>query len=71
MSNKRRIPKLSRSILINVLLATIVSTSLLGALWIHSEYATFHTESLAMKERFLTSYKEMIKNEVDKASLLY
>ncbi len=68
MINKHSKPKLSRSILKNMLLATVLSTGLLGTLWIHSEYKTFRTESGAIREKFLTSYKELLKTEVNKAS---
>jgi PAS domain S-box-containing protein len=51
-----------------MLLAAVLSTGLLGTLWIHSEYITFRTESGAIREKFFTSYKEFLKTEVNKAS---
>jgi two-component system, cell cycle sensor histidine kinase and response regulator CckA len=59
--------KLSRSIIVNLLLATILSIGLLGSLWIQSEYAQLKTELSAMRENFLSSHKALLKTELSKA----
>ena len=67
MGIKHKKPKLSRCIIINLLLATILSIGLLGFFWIQSEYSDFQTESNSMRERYLSSYKDILKTEVGTA----
>ena len=64
MSNQRNKPKLSRRIIINLLLTTLLSIGLLGFFWIQSEYSNFQTESNSMRARYLSSYKDFLKTEV-------
>lgn len=68
MSLKSSKPKLSRSILLNMLLTTVLSVSLLGGLWIRSDYSIYRKESTAIRENLITSYKELLKTEVSKTS---
>ncbi|MHB8830468.1 MAG: cache domain-containing protein, partial [Syntrophales bacterium] len=65
MTDKRSKPKLSRSILINMLLAAVLSVGLLAALWIHKEYADLQVELSQIRERYLAAYQEILKNEVN------
>ncbi|MBV5328427.1 MAG: cache domain-containing protein [Chlorobium sp.] len=67
-NNKSKKPKLSKSIFINMLLATLLSTGILGGMWISSEYSTFQIESKSIRDHLLTTYKELLKSEVSKAS---
>jgi len=52
----------------NIILITVISISLVGALWLRSEYLGFVSESREMRGKHLVSHKAMIKSEVDKAA---
>jgi PAS domain S-box-containing protein len=62
-SNK---PTIIQTLITKVLLIAIGSISLIGFLWIWSEFSEFRVESESMREKLLISHKEIIKNEVDK-----
>ncbi|MBF0111944.1 MAG: dephospho-CoA kinase [Desulfamplus sp.] len=59
-------PKLSRSIIINMLLVIILSVGIMGGLQVHYEYSKLQIELNTMRNKFLYSYSELLKTEVDK-----
>ncbi len=61
-------PKISSMFLKNVILITIIFISLIGFLWLRSEYLGFISESQEMRDKYLSSHKARIKSEVDKAA---
>jgi PAS domain S-box-containing protein len=64
---KKSKPNISSRFFYNLLFVAIVSISLIGFMWLRDEHSGFHTESELMREQYLTSHKNMIKTEVDKA----
>ena len=68
MRIKKKKPNISGRFFYNLLFVAIVSISLIGFMWLRSEYLGFKEESERMREQFLISHKTMIKTEVDKAA---
>ena len=67
MTIKRNKPELSRRIIIYFLLAPILSIGILGFFCIQGEYSGFQIESKSMRDRYLSSYKDLLKTEVSTA----
>ena len=67
MKKKGSKPKLTRKIHRNMLMATILAIGVLGGLWIWTEYAGFQAELETTQAALLDAYRDMLKNELDKA----
>lgn len=59
---------LSSTILLNIVVATIVSIVLIGGLWTWQQYSTFLQESNQLQEAMLNSYKNLLKIQVQKSA---
>ena len=52
-----------RLFLLSMLFVTIISTAIIGYLWINHEYNRFDEDSGKLREEYIESQKDMIKNE--------
>lgn len=64
MANKRSI---SRTVLFNLLLVTIISIGFLGGLWTWQQYDRFQRDSTELREMMLTNYKNMLTTQVQRS----
>ncbi|MBA3009847.1 MAG: hypothetical protein FP812_06360, partial [Desulfobacula sp.] len=58
---------LSTTFLLNIVVATIVSISLIGGLWIWQQYSNFLQESNQLQDAMLNDYKNLLKIHVKKS----
>jgi len=59
-------PRLSRSIIINMLLVIVLSAGIMGAVQIHGEYSKLQKELKTMEDKSLYSYNDLLKTELNK-----
>ncbi len=59
---------LNATFLLCQVLLSVLSITVVGALWIYSQYSDFQLEALAAKESYLASQRSLIKSEVEKAT---
>lgn len=66
--NEKKIskPTITHALITKVMWIAIGSISLIGIIWIWTEFAGLQVELKSMRETLLLAHKELIKNEVDK-----
>lgn len=67
MADKKRNRSIIGLFLISMLFISLVSTAVLGYLWVSSAFSRFNEDSERLKQEYTDSQKEMIKNEIQRA----
>jgi PAS domain S-box-containing protein len=63
MKRKR---SMNKTFLVYQMLVAVVSITVVGSLWVYSQYSDFQREARTAKEFYLTSQRSLIKGEVEK-----
>ncbi|MEJ2286514.1 MAG: cache domain-containing protein [Desulfobacterales bacterium] len=56
---------ITKTFLYSMVILAVISIGLVGYFWITNEYERFQKEKIALKEKYFTSQKNLIKNETE------